>query len=260
MALHPFRVRLPAGELAGVRAGEGPRLLLAHPIVFSKAYWAIERFAERFDVAAFDQRGHGESTAEGIALDAMADDLGRVMDHLGWDRATVGGTSLGAATSLRFALRRPERVERLVQDLPGLGPGSSRDAGRTGRLAEAFARGDLEEAARRAVEGLSPSRAKAWREALEADWGRYDAAALGPKLAAALRGTAGWRVVQRWPGDLALLAVPTRILALRGDPVHPFEVAEAMARTIPDAKLVPRVPSLAPEAVARQWIEVLDGG
>ncbi|HLF93697.1 MAG TPA: alpha/beta fold hydrolase [Planctomycetota bacterium] len=252
--------RFRAGDLAGVRAGEGPRLLLAHPIVFSKAFWAVELFAERFEVAAFDQRGHGESTAEGIDLDTMADDLGRVLDHLGWERAVVGGTSLGAATTLRFAMRRPERVTLLVQDLPGFGPGSHRDAERTARMTEAFAMGDLDEAARRTVEGLSPHRAKAWEAALRADWANYQAASIGPKIAAALRGTAGWRIVERWPHDLARLAVPTRILALDGDPAHPYDVARTMARTIPDATLIARVPSLSPAAIARQWMEVIHGG
>jgi len=251
--------RFRAGDLAGLRAGKGPPLLLAHPIVFSKAFWALEVFAERFEVAAFDQRGHGESAADGIDLDTMADDIGRVLDHLGWERAILGGTSLGAATTLRFAMRHPERVTLLVQDLPGFGPGSHRNVERTERMAEAFAKGDLEEGARRTVEGLSPHRAKAWETALRADWGHYDAASIGPKMAAALRGTAGWRIVERWPDELSGLAVPTRILALDGDPAHPYDVARTMARTIPEATLIPRIPSLSPAAIARQWMEVLDG-
>ncbi len=251
--------RFRAGDLAGVRAGKGPPLLLAHPIVFSKAFWALDLFAERFEVAAFDQRGHGESTAEGIDLDTMADDLGRILDHLGWERAVVGGTSLGAVTTLRFAMRHPERVTLLVQDLPGFGPGSSRNVERTERMAEAFATGDLDEAARRTVEGLSPQRAKAWEAALRADWGNYAPASIGPKIAAALRGTARWRIVERWPDDLSRLAVPARILALDGDPAHPYDVGRTMARTIPDAKLIARVPSLSPATIARQWMEVIHG-
>lgn len=249
--------RFRTGGLAGLRSGKGPPLLLAHPIVFSKAFWALDLFAEHFEVAAFDQRGHGESRADGIDLDTMAGDVGRVLDHLGWERAILGGTSLGAATTLRFALGSPERVTLLVQDLPGFGPGSHRNVERTERMAEAFAAGDLEEGARRTVDGLSPHRAKAWEAALRADWGHYDAATIGPKMAAALRGTAGWRIVERWPEDLSRLAVATRILALEGDPAHPHEVARSMARTIPGATLVVRIPSLSPAAIARQWIEVI---
>jgi pimeloyl-ACP methyl ester carboxylesterase len=251
-----FRVPSGGAELAGLRAGIGPPLLLAHPIVFSKAFWALDTFARSFDVAAFDQRGHGESTGA-VDLDGMADDIGAVMDHLGWERAAIGGTSLGAATTLRFALRRPDRVTLLVQDLPGFGPASRRDPGRTARMCAAFEACDLDEAARRITEGLSAPRAQAWKNALAADWSHYDAASLGPKLAVALRDTVAWKVVDRWPDDLARLSMPVRLLAVQGDPSHPYEIAEAMARAIPDAKLIARVPSLSPETIARQWIEVI---
>lgn len=260
MELESFRIRGEGSDLAGVRFGKGPPLLLVHPVLFSKRFFAAaaDVYGSAFSCAAFDQRGHGDSTGE-VDLDGMAADVGAVLDHLGWDRAVVGGTSLGAATALRFAMARPERVNLLLQDLPGFGPRSPRTKERTERLAEAFGRGDLDEAARRVVEGLSPPRAKAWLDALAADWKPNDAAVLGPKLAAALRATAGWSVVDRWPDDLRGLRVPTRILALQGDPTHPYEVARAMVEAIPDAKLIARVPSLSPATIARQWVEVIGG-
>jgi pimeloyl-ACP methyl ester carboxylesterase len=247
-------------QITGLRFGKGPPLLLAHPAVFSKAYFAAaaEVWGERFECVAVDQRGHGETESDGpIEPSAMAEDLRAVLDRLGWERAAVGGTSLGAATTLVLALRHPGRVSALVQDLPAFAPGSSRNPKKTERMAEAFGRGDFEEAVRRTTEGMSAPRADAWAGALRSDWKHYDAARLGPKLARAMRSTAGWRIVERWPGDLAGLAVPVRILAVEGDPVHPIEAARVMARTIPDARLVPRVPSLSPAAIARQWIEVL---
>lgn len=251
-----LRVRSGDADLAVARFGAGPPLLWAHPIVFSKAY-VPEVLGSRFDVAAPDQRGHGETEGGTLEAAAMADDLGAILDRLGWARASIGGTSLGAATALLFALRHPGRVERLVLDLPGFGPGSRRDPSKTERMAEAFARADFEEAARRITEDLSAPRAAAWTAALKADWRHYDPARLGPKLAAALRATAGWRLVERWPEDLAALNVPTTLLAVRGDPVHPWDVAETMARTIPGARLLPRVPSLDPVKIAAQWMESL---
>ena len=254
--MESFRIASGPASLACVRSGRGSPLLLAHPIVFSKAFWALDVFAEQFDVAALDQRGHGDSTGP-VDLDGMAEDLGAVMDHLGWREAAVGGTSLGAATTLRFALGHPELVTLLVQDLPGFGPASRRDPARTARLSEAFETGDLDLGARRITEGMGAPRARAWQEALAADWRHYDPALLGPKLAQALRSTLAWRVVDRWPEDLARLSMPVRILAVQGDPTHPYETAQAMAGAIPNATLVARVPSLSPEAIARQWIEVI---
>ena len=252
-----LRVPSAGAVLAVARFGSGRPLLWAHPVVFSKAY-VPAALGGRFDVAALDQRGHGDTDGGGIDAGAMAEDLGAVLDRLGWRRASIGGTSLGAATSLLFARRHPERVERLILDLPGFGPGSFRDPAKTERLAEAFERADFDEAARRITEGLSAPRAAAWTAALQRDWGHYDPARLGPKLAAALRGTSTWRIVERWPDDLAALRVPTTILAVKGDPVHPWEVAETMARTIPGARLVPRVPSLESAKIAAQWIEELE--
>lgn len=258
MELVPFRVRSGEAELAGVRFGSGPPLVLAHPLAFSKAYFAAAAavLGARFTAAAFDQRGHGETEGP-VDPESMVSDWAAILDHFGWDRAAIGGTSLGAATALAFALRAPDRVRALVQDLPAFGPRARRDPLRTERVAEALGRADLEEAARRITEGMSPPRARAWREALGADWGRYDAARLGPKLAAAFRATAGWSVADPWPDALASLTAPVRILAVRGDPSHPWEIAEAMARALPNARLVPRVPSLDPAAIARQWVEVL---
>jgi pimeloyl-ACP methyl ester carboxylesterase len=258
--MEAFRVRSGDADLAAVKFGAGRRVLLAHPLVFSKAYVAggVDVLGPRAEVAALDLRGHGETEAATLSLDAMADDLGAVLDALGWPSAAVGGTSLGAAAALRFALRHPGRVERLLLDLPGFGPGSSRPPEKAERLAEAFARADFEEAARRIAEGLSAPRAAAWTAALRADWTLYDPARLGPKLAAALRASTSWRVADRWPEDLAGIRVPTSILAVKGDPVHPWETAETMARTIPGARLSPRVPSLDPKTIAAQWAQELE--
>jgi pimeloyl-ACP methyl ester carboxylesterase len=235
----------------------GPPLLLAHPLAFSKAWWSLDQLGARFDAVAVDLRGHGETIAEQLELGAMADDLLAVLDHIGWDRAVVGGTSLGAAAALVLALRHPERVSTLVQDLPGFGPGSRRDPARAERVAQALARSDLAEAARRITEGLSAPAAKAWTIALHSDWVRYPDP--GPKLARAFRASASWTVAEPWPDALRALSMPVRLLALKGDSVHPWDVAETMARSIPNAALVPRAPSLDAETIARQWLEVLGG-
>lgn len=252
-----FRVRSGDADLAVARFGSGRPVLFAHPIVFSKAF-VPDALGARFDVAALDQRGHGESEGGALTLEALADDLGAVMDALGWARAAVGGTSLGAASALLFARRHPERVERLLLDLPGFGPGSFRRPEQTEAMAEAFARADFDEAARRITEGLSAPRAAAWTAALRADWRHYEPARLGPKLAAVLMASTSWRLVERWPEDLAAVRVPTTILAVKGDLVHPWEVAETMKRTIPGARLVSRVPSLDPLKIAGQWTENLE--
>jgi pimeloyl-ACP methyl ester carboxylesterase len=257
-----FTVTSGPATLACVRFGAGPPLVCVHALAFSKEYFvaAAAVLGRAFTCLAFDQRGHGETVApedaDALSPAAMAADIGAVLDAAGLASATVGGTSLGAATTLRFALAHPARVDLLIQDLPAFGPGPQRDAAHSEAVAAALAAGDLDEGARRAAAGLLPGPARALAATLRAQWQPFPAAALGPKLAAAFRATAGWRVVDAWPGALASLAVPTHVLGLAGDGGHPLAVAEAMARTLPRARLWPRVPSLKPTDVARQWVQV----
>lgn len=260
MNIENFKVASSSGtELSCVRFGEGPPLLLAHPLVFSKVYFtaAAAVFGEKFSCVAFDQRGHGETTASTISPAAMADDVGAILDAMKWDKAAIGGTSLGALSTLLFALRSPARVTFLIQDLPGFGPASFRDPSKTSRIAASFEDADLEDAARQITGSMSEPRAKAWTEALFADWKNYDAKTLSNKLAWVLRNTSEWRIVGRWPDELQKLTMPVRIFAVQGDPIHPWDTAQTMARTIKGARLSPRVQSLSADAIAKQWVDAL---
>jgi len=246
--------RFRVGGLACVRHGSGRPLVLLHPIVFSKAYFALEAFP--FDGVAFDQRGHGETT-EPVDPDRMGADVAAVMDAVGWKTASVGGTSLGAAAAIRFALEFPGRCDALVLDLPGFGPRSFRDPAKTERMAAAFAAADFALAETVIAEGMAAPRAKAWGEALRKDWANYAPSELGPKLASALRASAGWSVAEPWPSALSAIRARTAVLGVKADPLHPWETASQVAAAIPGARLVPRVSSLDPAAIARQWSEVL---
>src|SRR6185503_5154547 len=144
--IEPFRVTSSSGaDLSCIRFGEGPPLLLAHPLIFSKAYFAagMEVFGAKFSCVAYDQRGHGDTNSSTITPAAMADDIGAILDAMKWDKAAIAGTSLGAASALMFALRSPARVTSLIQDLPGFGPASFRDPSKTSRIAASFEDADL---------------------------------------------------------------------------------------------------------------------
>lgn len=255
-------MRTGGADLACARFGHGEPLLCAHALAFSKEVFvaAAGVLGSSFDCVAVDLRGHGETHAAGgddaIAVDAMSEDLRAVLDQVGWDSAIAGGTSLGAAVTLVLARRHPHRVRALIQDLPGFGPRSTRDPERADEVAEAFDRADLDEAARRAARSLPPARARALAAALREQWRPFPPADLGPKLASAFRATSRWTIFSRWPDDLAAISTPTHVLGLAGDATHPLAIAEVMAATLPRARLWPRVPSLLPDAVARQWVRV----
>jgi 3-oxoadipate enol-lactonase len=250
MDITPFRVPSSSGaDLSCIKFGEGPPLLLAHPLVFSKAYFAAGAavFGAKYSCVAYDQRGHGDTTASTVSQASMADDVGAILDAMKWDKAAIGGPSLGALSTLLFALRSPA----------GFGPGSFRDPSKSSRIAASFEDGDLDDAAKQITLGMSEPRAKAWSEALSNDWKNYEPKALSNKLAWILRNSSSWRITGRWPDELQKLTMPVRVFAVQGDPVHPWDTAQTMARTIKGARLSPRVQSLSADAIATQWVDAL---
>jgi pimeloyl-ACP methyl ester carboxylesterase len=265
ISIERFRVKSASADLACVCFGAGPPLVCVHALAFSKEYFvaAADVLGAQFRCAAFDQRGHGDTDWLGgestIDPASMARDIEAVLDHLEWDRTVLAGISLGAATTLRFALEHFERVETLIQDLPGFGPTSPRSPGDGGSVADALERGDFEGTLRILTDGMSAARAAALTGAFKSQWDPFGPV-LGPKLAAAFRATNRWRIVDDWPAALVGLSVPTHVLGLPGDPSHPFETAKTMAETLPNAQLHLRVPSLSAKAVAAQWMSILGRG
>jgi 4,5:9,10-diseco-3-hydroxy-5,9,17-trioxoandrosta-1(10),2-diene-4-oate hydrolase len=79
-------------------------------------------FAERFRTLIVDQPGYGQSgtpTAVDHYFTLAADALAGLLDELGIAQVRLVGNSLGGGTAVRFALRYPERVDRMVLMGPG---------------------------------------------------------------------------------------------------------------------------------------------
>lgn len=104
-------------RIAWERRGEGQPLALVHGLGYARWGWepVADALAERFQVVLLDNRGIGESEAPAGPYTAaeMADDVVRVLDEAGVERAHIVGTSLGGMIAQELALRT-ERVERLV--------------------------------------------------------------------------------------------------------------------------------------------------
>ncbi len=94
-----------------------------HAVNWVSTLWAKTLMHAGFRVIAFDNRGHGQSEKlydpEAYGSGRMAEDVGRLMDHLGIERADVMGYSMGARITARFALNHPDRVRSIL--LGGLG-------------------------------------------------------------------------------------------------------------------------------------------
>lgn len=98
--------------------GEGLPVVLSHGLLMDHEMFApqLEALRSRYRVITWDQRCHGltQSTADPFTYWDSAEDLAGLLDHLGLERAVLGGMSQGGFVSLRFALRHPERVCALV--------------------------------------------------------------------------------------------------------------------------------------------------
>jgi 3-oxoadipate enol-lactonase len=113
------RVRVGEIELYVEVAGTGPRLLFISGTggdLRAKPNMMDGPLAEQFELAAYDQRGLGQSDIPPgpYTMAQYGDDAAGVLDHLGWDDAAVLGASFGGMVAQEFALRHPERVSRLV--------------------------------------------------------------------------------------------------------------------------------------------------
>src|SRR5258708_449823 len=77
----------------------------------------IGPLSERNRVIVMDLPGFGKSAPrpapDGI-FKLMSAALGELLDHLGIKKASLVGNSIGGATSLRFTLDFPERVDKLI--------------------------------------------------------------------------------------------------------------------------------------------------
>jgi pimeloyl-ACP methyl ester carboxylesterase len=98
--------------------GDGEPIVLAHGLLMDRDMFApqIAGAAAGTRFITWDARCHGdtENTADPFTYWDLADDLKGLLDHLGIERAVIGGMSQGGFVALRFALKYPERVSALV--------------------------------------------------------------------------------------------------------------------------------------------------
>ncbi|HET8578750.1 MAG TPA: alpha/beta hydrolase [Methylomirabilota bacterium] len=98
--------------------GTGPPVILIHGLYASADLnWhrpgMTKRLAGRYQVIALDLRGHGRSgkpSEEGACGRETAEDVVRLMDHLGIAKAHVVGYSLGGMITMRLLADHPDRV------------------------------------------------------------------------------------------------------------------------------------------------------
>jgi 3-oxoadipate enol-lactonase len=97
---------------------DAPALVLSNSLGSSLAMWDAQAapLAERFRLIRYDLRGHGASPVPPgpYSLDDLGGDVIALLDHLGIERASLAGISLGGMIGMWLGIHAPERIERLV--------------------------------------------------------------------------------------------------------------------------------------------------
>jgi 4,5:9,10-diseco-3-hydroxy-5,9,17-trioxoandrosta-1(10),2-diene-4-oate hydrolase len=120
-------MRLHYHEAAPADQPGGPVVVMLHGGGPGASAWSnfgrnLPVFAARFRTLMVDQPGFGRSAKPAVTgnyFTFAADAVSGLLDELGIDRVHLVGNSLGGGTAVRFALRFPERADRLVLMAPG---------------------------------------------------------------------------------------------------------------------------------------------
>ena len=221
------RARLNGIEIDYEVTGTGPVVLLGHGYGSTRHMWDDQHraLADRWRVVSWDMRGHGEtdspSDPKQYSAALIVADMHALLQHLGVERAIIGGLSLGGYVSLAFALEHPAMTQALI----------TCDSGPGYRNAEARAQWN-QRAEERAVSLESKGLDALTRRSKETQQAVHRSA---QGLAHAARGMLAQEGSQVIDG-LTSIRVPTLVIV--GDQDQPFVApSEYMAKKIAGARL-----------------------
>lgn len=235
-----------------IEAGAGEPLIFLHGTGGHAEAYArnLAAHAKHFHVYSMDMVGHGYSDAPDLAytIDDFVGHLGRFIDTIGAKQVMLSGESLGGMVSAWYAVRNPERVDKLVLNTGML---MTRDDAGKQQLRDALDR------SRRAAGGLTRESVRARLAWLMADpdanvteelvdirytiYAQPGRAALMGRIAASIMGGLtddGW--ADRWSNPVTMRGIrcPTLVVWSAHNPGLTAERAAIGAREIPKARMV----------------------
>ncbi len=223
-------------------AGEGYPLVWSHEFAGDITSWEpqVNFFSRRYQVITYCHRGYPPSGVPNdpaaYSQDHLVEDLNRLLQHLGIERAYISGLSMGGTVAISFAIAHPEMCRALIVASAGAGS----DSGDRERLLaswQALSESMVADGMERFADGYArgPERVQFLRKD-PVGWAKFHAglarhSAQGSSLT--FRGVQMKRpTIYELEKDLQQIKVPT--LVLIGDEDAPcVDAAIFMKRTIP---------------------------
>ena len=117
--------------------GAGPPVVLVHAHFASLIGWDpwVDALQDSYRVIRFDMTSHGLTGPDpsgDYSVERTVELTERLIDALGLERLSIGGTSLGGTVAMHYAARHPDRIDKLILLSPGAIAG--RDLTRNNRV------------------------------------------------------------------------------------------------------------------------------
>jgi pimeloyl-ACP methyl ester carboxylesterase/DNA-binding CsgD family transcriptional regulator len=236
-------LRFADRRIAYALSGDGPPLVAAAWwLSHLELDWRDESFrrfwellAEGYSLVRYDRAGVGMSDREGLDVQLTADSevalLGRVLDELGLERVVLLGGSSGGSAAISFAVRFPERVERLLL-YGAYADGAAVSAPQVREAIITTVRSHWGLGSRLLADIFLGNVGSAEQER----FARYQRAATSTETAARLLELI-YRTDVR--SELPLVRAPTLVVHRRSDRAIPYVLGRELAASIPGATLIP---------------------
>jgi pimeloyl-ACP methyl ester carboxylesterase len=240
-----------AGVLRYHEAGSGPPLILLHGSGPGVTGWRNYRgnigvFAQTHHCYVLEFPGFGVSDpVKGHPVLTAGSSVIRFMDALGIESAPIIGNSMGGVVGVNLAIKKPDRVSKLVT-IGGVGPNVFSPSPSEGlRLLQEFTDAPDREKLIRWLTGMVYDRDLITEELIEERW----EAAINPDAQATAQmmyGSAAFEMQQQFMAAsdtppywsmMHKVSCPTLLTWGRDDRVSPPDMAMLPMRLIPDAEL-----------------------
>ena len=233
--------RFDGQRLAYTTYGRGERVTVLLPGLLLSQQMQIplarELAAQGNRVVTLDPLGHGRSARPveswRYSMSAFAHQTVALLDHLGIDRAVIGGTSLGANVTLEVALQAPERLAGMILEMPVLDNAVLACAAAFTPLLFALKFGEPAMRALGRATNALPRGPLPFMVALGVDFISQDPAPSAAVLGGILYGRVAPDHHQR-----VTFSSPALVIGHPRDPMHPFSDAGMLAAELPNAELL----------------------